>query len=491
MRVLLFSINATSFNFPPYGSWCLKAFLRHNENEIKTSDALIVDVISFTTDDALDEIATVVASYKPDLIGASHYIWNDAALISLLPILRRAVGSDPCIIVGGPHCEVSDPRLMRALHDCDVDALVVGEGEQPLLEISKRVSANSSLSEIPGVLTRSATAGYSSYQPQSYGRGDLDYLPFPYATLPEFAELSLKAGSFQIETSRGCPYKCTFCDQGHKFYRTYSKDRLVADLSLVAAHRPKHIDFLDGTFNLSSKRITLILSTLLENGFEGSIHAEVKPDTLTEPDVTLMKRARFRSVELGFQSTHEDTLATVKRGMKRERIEASVRLLKEHSIDVYINTIIGLPGETVSMWFDSIDYCYRLGDINIESNLLKILPNTEMFEEADALGLAYSRNDLNALISTRTMSANDIRLARSVNRLISLLWNKREDKSALRRIIQDFYSDSLTNFMLAAIKVASGVLFSTADELIRSLAVEPAVNVGEAAENIGPRAAVS
>ncbi|MCG3055942.1 radical SAM protein, partial [Escherichia coli] len=117
-------------------------------------------------------------------------------------------------------------------------------------------------------------------------------------------------------------------------------ERVKLDLSFFAAHKPKHIDFLDGTFNLSPKRTIELLNYLIEiNESTGcTFHAEIKPELLTSEEIKLMKKANFTSVELGLQSIHTSTLKAIKRRNVWEKLEKSVENLLNEGIDVIVNT---------------------------------------------------------------------------------------------------------------------------------------------------------
>ncbi len=441
MKVCLISINAKSFSLPPYGVWVLKAYLDKYSPEKDLE--IDTEILSFSSDTPMETIENAIANANPDLVGLSHYIWNDSQTINLLKQLHKVIKTDTKVIIGGPHADRTDERLIAYLERGLLDAIVIGEGEKPLFHIVECISKGEEITPIDGIVCREEK-GLNSYKPQVHLlKQDINFLPNPYQISDELLESSITSGSIQYETSRGCPFSCTFCDQGHKAYRSLTMERVKLDLSFFAAHKPKHIDFLDGTFNLSPKRTIELLNYLIEiNESTGcTFHAEIKPELLTSEEIKLMKKANFTSVELGLQSIHTSTLKAIKRRNVWEKLEKSVENLLNEGIDVIVNTIIGLPGETLQLWYESLDYCFNLGRVRVLSNVLKILPNTVMSQQVEEFGFEYRRENFNAIESTNALSKEDLHKAIVINKLVNMFWNQANKPISIQLLTHHIYKD--------------------------------------------------
>lgn len=443
-RVTMITINARSCTTEPYGLWALKAHLA------AYLPAVDVTVRGFAHDASDEEILAFLEGERPDVIGLSIYVWNDERMLPLVDVLKATIACAPLVIAGGPQVASTDQRLTRALMAGALDALVVGEGELPLTQLLEEILAHGRIERpCEGVLIRAEgrlTAGASAPQ-----RAEIDYLVNPYRVLPDLREIAERDGVIQYETSRGCPYSCTFCDQGHRAYRSLPVATVLADLSLFKAMAPRHIIFLDGTFNVKHERTRAILEALIQLDLGCEIHAEVKPDHLRPDEIALMARAGISSVELGFQSLHRDTLRLIKRRNRTDVFARVVGDLTRAGIRVIINTIIGLPEEGLSDWFESIDFCYQLGDVRIVSNTLKVLPNTELWDQAAAFGMKTLGSGDFKVLETATMTADDLALATLVNRLIKVFWNRSNRRAEVRGIVEAHFGGVFHAFLMGLV----------------------------------------
>ncbi|QWU16166.1 Radical SAM superfamily enzyme YgiQ, UPF0313 family [Paenibacillus sophorae] len=437
MRICLFTINAKDFNLPPYGIWTIKTYLDYYKENYSLN--IDVKIFSFNHESDPETILNTIENYNPDLIGASHYIWNDESILNIIRDLKMKM-TNARIVIGGPHSDYKNQRLNDLLLTGILDAIVVGEGEEPFLKIVQSIISYGSIKPTNGVVCIE-DGKVSSFIPQVVKKGEIDYLPNPYIVSKEVLEESLINGSIQYETSRGCPFNCSFCDQGHKSYRSLSMSRIKDDLDFFAKYRPKHIDFLDGTFNLSPLRTIEVLEHLISLDLDWTIHAEIKPENLSFEEILLMKKANFKSVELGLQSIHLGTLKLIKRRNDYKKIEETVTNLNSFGINVTVNTIIGLPDETLENWFETLDYCFNIGKVQIVSNLLKLLPNTILFDQIERFQYEYRIDNFNSIIKSKHFSEQDIKYALIINRIVDLFWNKNNMPDYIKNIVQNLYSN--------------------------------------------------
>jgi radical SAM superfamily enzyme YgiQ (UPF0313 family) len=441
----LIDLSTKGYSVYPFGLYALKAYLFASHFECE------VNIISVPQNTQQDEILRMAEASSPDVIGLSCFVWNEHEIFSLATNARERA-SAPFILLGGPQIERDSASINQLLRSRIVDAAIVGEGELPLLSVLKSLREF----QTPPVNAPSIGMlheGEVRWGPDAALAKGIDYLPNPYDTLPDLRTQVSRTGVAMYESSRGCPYQCTFCDQGLKAFRTHSIQRIRDDLSAILALRPSTILFLDSTFNVSPARTKEILKFLIDSGNNIHIEAEIKAERCDLEIIDLMRKAGFKSVEVGLQSIKNSTLDFIKRGNKFEQIANAAKMLIAAGIDVNVDTIIGLPGETLEDWLDTIDYCYGLGDVLILSNTLKVLPNTELKFDVSDRGFVLDSTRSFGVVSTDAMSAQDIVEARLHNKMIKLFWNRAPDRSILRTVIDQRFEGRLTHFTTELIEL--------------------------------------
>ncbi|WP_431090301.1 B12-binding domain-containing radical SAM protein [Paenibacillus sp. 8b26] len=446
MKLCLLTINAEGFDLPPYGIWILKAFI----NKYASVNSINVDVIvsSFNYQTSNETVVDYLNNINCDVIGFSMYIWNHIQIKELIHELKsKQQFFNTKLVLGGPHVSFDNKELKELVENNILDALVVGEGEKPLLHILKCLSMNQNITAYKGVYTLYKEHPELSSDLIIYDDNEnINYLPNPYIELPELMDESLEKESIQYETSRGCPFNCTFCDQGHKPYKSITMERIESDLKFFADKNTKHTSFLDGTFNLSNKRTIKLLNLLTTYSRSWTFHAEIKPENLKLEEIQLMAQANCLSVELGLQSAHEKTLRLIKRRNNWSKIEQNVKYLIDYNIEVNVNTIIGLPEESLNDWYETLDYCFNLGNVKILSNVLKILPNTVMAEQIKQFGFDFDSTNY-TIRKTNTFKKEEIEIATVINRLVDLFWNRTGTPSIIRTITKELFNGRFSLFL--------------------------------------------
>ncbi len=252
-------------------------------------------------------------------------------MIRTLDALRRNGAWQGRIVVGGPHASVS-PQTIPAC----VDHVVIGEGEYALRDI------------VAGVVKERIV----QYPPIK----DLDALPMPawdyFADMPyDWGGKWLPEGPvFTMNTSRGCPFDCTFCSVGSIWGRRYicfSPERIVADIEhLIAKYGARGIYFREDNFTLNKKRLEAFCTLMLEKGIDIPWVCETRASSLDEETVDLMARAGARGAYIGVESGSQRLLDFMHKDIKREDVHRAFRLCRERGINTAASMIVGVPGET-------------------------------------------------------------------------------------------------------------------------------------------------
>jgi hypothetical protein len=377
----------------PLAAGCLAVAARDVEG-------LTVEVVPPSlTDRAGDtQLAEHVAAGAPAFLGLSLYLWNvERSLHVAREVKRRSPGTT--VLVGGPEVGPDNPWVLE--HDA-VDIAVTGEAEPVFAEVMRRLVAGEDPAGLPGVAVRGG-----AFTPAAGASFPLTAYPSPYlaGTVPVDP-----ARSTYVESVRGCRSHCTYCfyPKSSSVLRTLDVD---ATASLVAAVRDRgarFVTFLDPTFNHRPQFEALVEALAQENAERRlSFFAEVRSEGLTANHAKALARAGFDKLELGLQSVNRATLARVKRHGDPNKVATAAKMLKDEGIDLLIDLIVGLPGDTEDDVARGVDFLleHGLGE-HAQVFLLSLLPGTEMRRTAEADGVVFSPRPPYKVLRTATMDAD-------------------------------------------------------------------------------------
>ena len=165
-----------------------------------TNNSFDVEFVEFTIKNEIDYIITQILSFKPDLIGFSCYIWNIEIISEIITQLKTKTKAK--ILLGGP--EVYDVK--HWFNDLPVDFIITGEGEYPFKQLLYALLENKSLNNIPQLHFCDNNKVHTNENTYFI---DLNTLPSPYRLEVDLPELKHRIQ--YIESSRGCPYHCSYC----------------------------------------------------------------------------------------------------------------------------------------------------------------------------------------------------------------------------------------------------------------------------------------
>ena len=370
-------------HYLPYSVGVLWAYV--NQFESIKSNYQLEDII--WRRDNIDETAFKLS--KCDIVGFSTYVWNKNYNYALA---RRLKELNPnCItIFGGPEMPITKKNIFEKLPF--VDAVIKSEGEIILRQLLDAITNNTPWEDIRGlVINRNGVA-------VDTGNGDrisnLDELPSPYLTGVFDKIMSETQGvewNATVETNRGCPYACTFCDWGSLTYNKVKKfdlEKVFAELEWIGQNSCGFVTITDANFGMFVERDNAIADKLIEvqekygcpNSFSMSWAKDQKPEVF---DIVfkLIKNPKFnQGLTVSVQSMDLDVLENIKRkNLAQHKIETIFALCDKNNVPVYTEIILGLPGETKDTWKEGFYKIYRAGN-HTGINILhaQLLENAEM-----------------------------------------------------------------------------------------------------------------
>jgi radical SAM superfamily enzyme YgiQ (UPF0313 family) len=337
---------------------CLALFYVRNELE-KNSPDFGRELLQFTINDNYYEMLLRLSNGCPGYIFFSAAIWN-SSLIEKLTIDLRICLPECRVVIGGPQASVLGDRLSNL--GKDICTVVLGEIEAVGQEFYRDLQAGCLRSRYGGSFF-------------SLKDGCFDY-PYREADFTDH----LKNRHIYYESSKGCPFGCTYCLSAVEKGLYHKELTMVkGELRDILSHHPKVLRFIDRTFNDVPDRALAIWKFLVAEGGETLFHFEMAPDRFTEEMfdfLATLEPGRFQ-FELGIQSTNERTLEAVNRRVDPAAAHRTIsRLVNLGNIHLHVDLILGLPYETRESFAASFRDVFAMGAQYIQMGLLKILPDT-------------------------------------------------------------------------------------------------------------------
>jgi radical SAM superfamily enzyme YgiQ (UPF0313 family) len=343
-----------------------------------------------TTTQSEDAIRGAILEYNPDIIGFSCYSWNMEFHRRLMASIRSRLPG-VLMVCGGPEVYFSSAPEVRSFFDAapECDALLFGEAELRIAQLFKALAgpAGSMPSGLVGFAVNPDRFGgfmdFSIAQPVS-----LDEIHSPYPFDIE-VELSPAAGRAMVyETVRGCPYKCIYCQFGHRSstVRKFPLKRLHAELSWLLGTGVECLHVADSVFDLEARRACDFLSFFRDHNRRTSLFCYCSFVNLDEPLSRLFEETRAQ-IGVGVQSTNPETLRQIKRTIIPSRLIEKTPLLRKRRLNFYIDLMFGLPGDTSETFEKSFSDSVKLSPSFMMLFPLSLVRGTPLAENPDRFGV--------------------------------------------------------------------------------------------------------
>jgi magnesium-protoporphyrin IX monomethyl ester (oxidative) cyclase len=293
---------------------------------------------------------------------------------------------DSYIVWGGTHPSM-DPE--EAMENQDVDFVIRGEGEGPMVDLYRVLKEGSDYSKVDNLSYRKN--GKIVHNPTNYLIKDLDSMPsFPYHI---FAHEKRYDMGF-ITSSRGCPYECIFCSiaytPGGRKYRYRSAKAIADDLELLyTKFNVTNAIFLDDNFLVNRKRIYGMIQEIKGRGLHDKVRLvmQARGDGIDRAMLQDMFDAGFKTILFGIETASEDVMVEVKKGETVQEVVEGIHVAKDIGYYVSGTFIFGLPGDTHQERMDCLDMAKELGLNEVRFNNAVPYPGTEMYKTAKKEGL--------------------------------------------------------------------------------------------------------
>lgn len=364
-----------------------------------------ISIESSKLDEETRDVLWKIKEWKPHMVGFSCYVWSVGKILTVCDALRQIL-PEVIIVLGGP--EVS-PRAEEVMaENPSVDIIAKGEGEATFKEIMYHyLVGNPSLSDILGIVYRAKGRVVSNEErPQIE---DIDTIPSPYLD----GAISFDDEShLYIQTQRGCIFKCRYCyyHEGYRNVRYFSMERVKQELLLMLRSGAKIITFVDATFNADKERMKEICEFISQSNSDNvAFHAEVRAEFVDEETADSLSKANFVYLEVGLQSRNRKALQNLNRKTDLAKFKKGVSLLLDKGIkEVELQLIIGLPGDNLSSFLESLQFVLSLEPPLHSAFTLMLLPGTYLYQHRDKFRMKFHKQPPYYVLSNETFPFEEI-----------------------------------------------------------------------------------
>ena len=346
---------------------------------------------------------------------------------------------DTAVWLGGPEVSYDAGQVLKELPG--ISGVMAGEGEETFSRLAGWYEAGGGeeeLSRIPGLVFRAESGEIVSTGPAPLM--DLDDIPFPYGGLE-----GLEHRIIYYESSRGCPFSCSYCLSSiDKTVRFRSLELVKAELLFFMERRVPQVKFVDRTFNCKKSHAMAIWSFISEhdNGVT-NFHFEISADLLDGEMLALIGNMRLGLIqlEIGVQTTNPETLSAIRRRTDLDRLRDAVAQVKRfHNTHRHLDLIAGLPFEDLESFIRSFDDVYRMEPDELQLGFLKVLKGTPMEERQERYGIRHTEAPPYEVLETRWISYGELVRLKRIEEMVEIDFNSGQFGGALDVLMERFDS---------------------------------------------------
>ena len=388
----------------------------------------------YTINQQKDDIMRDIYLEHPEVVCVSCYIWNLSFVKELMADLIKILpGVD--FWAGGP--EVSYDAEKFLTENSEFKGVMVGEGEETFKELAGYyVEKNpQDLKDMTGICYRDGDQIIHNGWRQIM---DLSSIPFIYKDLSEF-----KNRIIYYESSRGCPFSCSYCLSSiDKKLRFRSLDLVLPELEWFLQAKVPQVKFVDRTFNCKKSHAMAIWQYIRDhdNGVT-NFHFEIAADLLDKDELDLLSTMRpgLVQLEIGVQSTNEKTLEAIRRKTDIEEIREITETINSwHNIHQHLDLIAGLPWEDLESFKKSFNDVYEMEPEQLQLGFLKVLKGSYMEELIPTCDLLYSAAPPYEVLCTKWLSYGDVLELKDIEEMTEVHYNSRQFTCTLKELEKEF-----------------------------------------------------
>ncbi len=371
---------------PPLGLMYIASYIKEKTDfEVKILDCEIekINYLPAMPSKALqagNDLEDKIKNINPDVVGITAMTFTLIDVIKTAKIIKK-INNNIKIILGGPHVNIYPEET---LNNSEIDFLVLGEGEQPFVDLLKNINNLENLKNIKGLVFRDENNGIINTGKRELVQ-DLDILPMPARELTNykkyFSIIAKNNPTTTMFTSRGCPYKCIFCDRPHlgKVFRARSAENVVKEFEEIEKLNIKEVFIYDDTFTIDRQRVVDICNLILEKNIKLNWDIRARVNTIDKELLKLMKKAGCTRIHYGVEAGTEKILKVLRKGINLQQVKNAFKLTKQAGIETAGYFMIGSPTENLDDIKATINLSKELFPDYVHFSVTTPFPATELY----------------------------------------------------------------------------------------------------------------
>ncbi len=359
---------------PPLGILYIAGYLEKHTN-------FVVEILDTQADEiSYDHLKDVISAKSPDVVGITAMTFT---LIDVIQVIRliKSINPDIKVVLGGPHVHIYPEETIKIP---GVDFLVLGEGEITFKELLENINDATRLRNVTGLVFKEngkiINTGIRTLNK------DLDSLPFPARHLTpihKYSSLIAKRSPITtMFTSRGCPYRCTFCDRPHlgKSFRARSAMNVVDEMEECVKLGIREFLIYDDTFTIDKQRVIAICDEIKRRKLNIGWDIRSRVNNIDKELLKKLKEANCERIHYGVESGNPEILKILNKGITLEQVRTIFKQTKDAGISVLAYFMIGCPKETKKEIMETIAFAKELKPDFVHITIFTPFPATEIYK---------------------------------------------------------------------------------------------------------------
>lgn len=432
MKILLVAINA-KYIHSNLAVYSLKAYA---EKFAKTKNTEI-EIGEYTINQTEDEILRNIYEKEADVLAFSCYIWNIEIVKHLIENIHKIRPEMP-IALGGPEVSYNAREFLE--ENKEVYAIMRGEGEKIFTNFVEKLDGennlNPELTDIKGMTYRNSNDEILENEMEE--PLNMSDIPFVYKDIKQFENKIV-----YYETSRGCPFSCSYCLSSiDKKLRFRDIELVKKELKFFIDNKVAQVKFVDRTFNCKKDHAMAIWQFIKENdnGIT-NFHFEIAADLLNNEEIEIIKTMRpgLIQLEIGVQSVNEMTISAINRRTDLEKIREKVGIIKSMgNIHQHLDLIAGLPFEDYASFANSFNQVYAMKPDQLQLGFLKVLFGSNMKTMSQEYGIKHLSYPPYEVLETKWLSYRDVLKLKEVEEVVEIYYNSMQFVNSIAYIEKFF-----------------------------------------------------
>ena len=344
------------------------------------------------------EIQQLLEIYRPDLVGLSSMTPQVASALRVADLCKE-YDPDCYVVMGGAHPTVSPEQSIAYPA---IDFIVRGEGEIAFCDLVKAIDADTqNFSHIKGLSYKQN--GHTIHNSPSEFINDLDSVPFP--TREELMNMQNYSSEDMgvILTSRGCPYRCSYCYhpwKGKMHFR--SIDNVVEEIQQVKRdYGTRQFAIKDDTFTVNRRHVTEFCERLISKRLDINWDCTTRVDRIDERLLKLMLRAGCNVIKVGIETGSPKILEETHKGITLDQARQAAKLFNKYGVFWSGYFMMGLPQETEEDILKTYEFMKEINPFYAGLGVYEAFRFTELFDLGVQMGLLYPEADIDHFYRTR------------------------------------------------------------------------------------------